>query len=294
MKSIYIGLFLFLSLSIFYLSIQANIIEGTGDSFPDQVIPELGGPGPIFSFGHNIQPKGTLILKKGFYYFSSDAPFHSTWLLSYATLYGFTQRFTGLIDLTIVLNQDIVPPFRSKGIGSLIFQGEYALYNYFDENSRHQFTLVGAIYTPSLSKQVPFAVTTPTTGYFAGFTSYNLTPIWYTYSCLGTIRFKKKGPVSLGSYIFSSMGIGRTVAKTPRTYFALVADSSVIYARPGFINKKRNLNSGFTFVGLGPTFRFSFNDLVVLGGLQYPIGQVVRNPIDLIQYRAGISFSWIF
>lgn len=262
--------------------------------FPDGELPETSGPGPVFSFGHNIQKKDQCVLKNKIAYYNRDFPDTSLWVSSYGALYGFTDSFTLLVNVPVIIKDEEVPGFRSRGLGSSSIQGEYAFYDHKEAGVRNQMTVVGALMIPSGAVDIMTIFAQPNWGYFFGFTTSNFAHVWYTYSAFGTYIPKKKKPLALGQHIFASLGAGRSLFQTPTLYFALLADLSIIYARPDLVMGHHNFTTGGTFIGLGPTFRFSYKDFVCLGGIQYPIGQTRGSLEPTLRYRTTLTLSWVF
>jgi len=258
----------------------------------------IGGPNPLFSIGHNIQKRHHGLVRS-FLFIERRNQGHSSVITHNGAYYGFTDRFTANIRIPIVKEQKS-PPLQSCGIGNIHLQGEYAFYNHFDGNSLSQATVVGTIRFPTSNARTKEIDTINAWSFLVGITTSNWSDIWHLYSDFGLDITTTHHHYKLGNQFTYNLGMGRIIKSKGLKeggflLLELLADINGLYKRPDVINGKPNLLLGSMVTYLGPTFRFSMPSFVFLGGLQYPIAQVYRNPKAIrTHYKLGLGAAWLF
>lgn len=259
---------------------------------------QIGGPNPLFSIGHNIQKKGHGFIRC-FAYRIKKSEERSSFVTHNGLYYGITDTLT--VNIRIPgLKYPKSPPLKSAGVGNVHLQGEWAFYNHFDKNCLSQATVVGTVRIPNSNVQVVTIDTAPSPNFLLGATTSNWSDTWHTYGDVAVNLMTTYKGSKLGNQFYYDLGVGRIVysKKLDRgglMYVELLIDINGTYSRPNTVNRQPDLLTGSIVTYLGPTFRFSLPNFVVLGGIQYPIGQVYRNPAAIrSHYKFGLGGAFVY
>ncbi len=253
----------------------------------------LEGPGPLFSIGHNILTKNELILDEELLYIKIT-PDNSSLINFNSVYYGITNRLSAVIIIPTILKDVDVQNARSKGLSNIIAQLEYAFYEHKEIDAIIQYTIIGNIFFPTTQVVKNFDLfDTKSPTFFLGLTTNNLSTVWYTYSDIGIFFTTKRRNFKLGNRIWYDIGFGRNFFERNKFSCAGLLEMSGIYERPDTINKKKFLKTGGNRLYFGPSLRFDYGGLVVIGGFQYVISDVSREDVSF-KYRSIISLSYVF
>ncbi len=259
---------------------------------------QMGGPNPLFSIGHNVQKKHHGMLRSTSFYEERDQS-QSLFVSYNGIFYGITDNFTMYARLPCVRERK-TSNLKSTGIGNLQIQGEWAFYNERVDDSFNQVTVLAAIRLPTSTVEFPGLDTFKATNFLFGLTTSNWSEKWHLYSDCGYLVFTTHQHFKLGNAFVYNLGLGRIIGSRPLKddgilYFELIADMNGLYEQPSILDKKDVFKTGGHVLFVGPTFRFSVPSFVLLGGLQYPISQRIKNPLfTKTNYKMGISLSWLF
>ena len=289
---------LFIFLCLFFIP----FVYPQGDTLgTDSLIDaQIGGPNPLFSIGHNIQKKGHgMVRNMSFYEYRDEGK--SSLTTHNGVYYAPTETLTVNIRVPVVMLPKTEGK-RSTGVGNIHLQAEWACYNHLDKKGcLSQVTLLGTVRIPGSGSNLTVididTVNAPNA--IMGFTTANWSNTWHNYSDFGVNLIATRHHFKLGNQFFFNLGLGRILfSKQLRKgllYLELLVDMNGTYRRPNLMYNKPDYISGGTITYLGPTFRFSVPSFVFLGGLQYPILQVHRNPAAIrSHYKWGLGAAWVF
>jgi len=244
-------------------------------------------PGPLFSFGQFIVPKGWTYVTGIIY--SLKGPY-----LEETSLWA--PRFThGLRDdLALTIYLPIALKFqefncKTSGFQDFAIRLEYQLFKKEIEEAKIRMTVLGTLYLPTGLPQ-----TIPETGfgspsYFMGTTMAYLSEHWYLFGAgFGHIMTKNANNSKFGNRVYYESGIGRNFYFIPKTLVALLFEVSGIFEQKDLICGAIDTNSGTNTIFCGPTVLIGNQDWFVQGGVVFPVLQ----QLDGIQPKA--SFFWGF
>ena len=260
------------------------------------------GVSPLFSFGHTILPKGTVII--------DEAVLHYGFTHRSATI-AFTDVFYSITDALTVNGQ--IPIFsqsppegtcgKKTGLADILLRGNYQIYLDKKENDhRYRIITTAGVRVPSSTVAQKTIYSLGATNFFLGITHELMTNDWYIYNDFGAVLTTKRHCTKAGNIILNNAGIGRVKCFNNRLYLTFFAELSSFYSRPDTVNGKRDLTTGETIIFVGPTFRLEyltspdpFRSILLQLGFQYVVDHRTRvKPTNDIKYVVGALLAYIF
>jgi hypothetical protein len=239
----------------------------------DDGLPYSYGPGPLFSFGQNVQKKNGFVYRQIYMFIERDL--QSIMELHNHGYYGFTNWLTLVIKQPIVLKRNTIKNntiINNRGLGSTRIELEMIPYMYeVAEEFRFRITsLIGIILPDSTTKLENF-ISLKSTSFFLGYTQSSTTPRIFQYSGLGiAIPTTKKHNSNFNYRVFYEMGFSHAIYNANDIYFGIDFEVSGEYQKSHRVHGKTDFTTGGNSIYYGPSFRFSMKHCIIQTGMQYP------------------------
>lgn len=251
-------------------------------------LPKVGGPGPLFAFGHNIVPKGVGVI--GGSVFQTQASRETLTFSRQIALYGLTNRCSILVSIPEV--QRTFRDLRSSGLSDLGLQLEYAYYEHRTHDHLTRATILGQLFLPTSNFHKELLLGRGTVTPFIGTTFSNLSPRWFTYGATGYLIPTHRKHIHYGGTLLYQLGIGTTIISDQRIWLGFLAELSGFYLQQDTINDVVNKNSGGNTIWAGPVVRMVWKGLLAQVGFQQVASQNLRGTQEKRQFRMGFSVAY--
>lgn len=248
-------------------------------------------PFQLFGFGQAIIKKGDCYLvetyEHGLGIFNSDKTLFTT------LLYGIHDNFS--LHVTVPVSfQTKRKNNKSSGLQDIILQGEFAFFSQQKETYDVQATIVGAFTLPtgSTSKTPPLGYGSP--AFFLGSTVNYLSIYWYTFASLGIVLPTNDNCIKPGNVLLYEFGLGHNLAyKADAWILAGLFEFNGIFTQQNKIGNRHLSNTGSNVIYIGPNLFFSFKNVILQGGIQWPVVQRCTRT-DFMHHRASVQVAFYF
>lgn len=273
------------------LLLTIHKLESVGGS----LLPFSSGPGPLFSFGLNVQPAKTLVYRQVYALHERDL---TTELVMHNHFYyGMTDR------LTLVLKQPIILKRRTNGIhsrgpGNVHIELETIPYIYeIPDEFRFRLTTVTGIIPPTTTIKARTQLSLHSNSYFIYATQSVTTQQLFQYSGIGAFITTQKNGFNYGSMLYYDLGIAYNIINNDSFNFNVDFEMSGEYQQARTVNYVKDYATGDNAIFFGPQIRVSTKHFIGQIGMQYPwIVHLKRPPTNPINYRLSVAgaFRYIF
>ncbi len=259
-------------------------------------LPYSAGPGPLFSFGQNVQKKNGFVYRQ--IYFVSEADLHTTFLLHNHIYYGITDTLTFVVKQPI-LAKNFRLGINGRGICNTRLELEFITYEYkIPDECRLRTTILGAMIFPTNTSKIITLQTTKSMNYFAGITESFATPKIFQYMFFGIFVPTSK---DYGFLFYCQTGFAHTIMRHDDFYLGVDIEVNVEYQKTHKFTNKPVLALGGTAIYIGPTLRASRDHFIFQIGIQYPCVRhsrpsdvSSRTDIDPTNYRMAFAAAMRF
>jgi hypothetical protein len=286
---------IFASLLILYHALlQAKVEEIKQLPIGNYALPTSQQPGPLFGFGQTIVDKGDVQVYLFIDYFKGKLITIESYEPS--ILCGISDSLALLIG---------VPEFakvknganQSAGAGDFFAQFEYAFYKRDTLYDGTQTTIVGNMTFPSGS-----VTKNPPTGFgsvsfFLGGTAEYMDFNWYYFGALGaTITTPAHHEIQFANIYFYQLGISRNISYGSNKWiFNVMLEIDGIYTDHMIgANGVTTANSGGHTLYIGPSLWWSTQQLLIQGGVAYPVVQHLFGRQNKIDFQFSLNMAWKF
>lgn len=282
-----------------YTLVYSDVYGQTNDESKKEEPPKIGNfslpssqqPYGLFAFGGNVIDEGEIQLFCFADYFKGKSKVVSDLIPS--ILYGITDEFS------IFLNVPYIPELRdgnhkSRGIGDVFIQTEYAFYNKKSPTFVDQATIVGNVTFPSGSVRK-----NPATGYgspsiFVGGTYTRMMVEWFAFTAQGVVVTTSNHRTKFGDQFLYQFGIGRNILSPPGWIYAWMVELDGQYSKKNRDHGKIDPNSGGNLILATPSLWISSKNILFQLGVSYPINQNLFGKQRKIDYAINLNLAWSF
>ncbi len=247
-------------------------------------------PGPFFSFGQNVIEKGDLIAR-GLVFELKGC---KATLLTFnpRLLYGLTDRFSAFIEApAVIAYRD--HKHRSSGLGSVIIEGECAVYVYRTLTSSTYATIVADIQAPAPAfKKIKTIFSS--LNFFIGTTASYLSIEWQAFVSTGALITTRRHQVKWGNVFLYELGLGHNLGNPYGWILSWLLEFNGIYSLQEKVGNRTNSNSGGNVIFVGPSLFASNEHFVVQAGVQGVLFQKLFGKQSKSIYRLAASVAYTF
>jgi hypothetical protein len=255
------------------------------------LLPVSQQPGPLFSIGQNIIDKGDKLgLVGGLNLFGPDQ--YSAVPIS-AFVYGMSDTSSVLLAVPYSFQKQGID--RSRGVGDIVAQFEYAFYQYAKPTFTYQATCLTRASAPtgSTKKNPPLGAGGPRFLFGATFSYTSIDWLWFV-SSAGNIATKGHNR-KIGSVFLYEGGFGKNIGTRPGWIFTWLIEFNGRYQSRTYQCSVTQCDSGSNVFYLTPSIWISSKRLIVQAGIsllpiQHLFGCQTRNEIGAI-FTIGWKFN---
>ncbi len=259
---------------------------------PDH-LPYASGPGPLFSFGQNVQQKNGFVYRQIYAYTETD--FHSILLIHNHFYYGITDY------LTFVLKQPIIAKnfqtgVNGRGLGNTRIELEGIPYMYhIPDEFRFRTTLIGGLIFPTNTSQIISLQTTKSMNYFAGVTESIATRNIFQYMFFGIFIPTSKHGNNFGFLFYYQTGFAHRIIMRDDFYLGADLEISGQYQKSQKVAGVTDYTTGGNTIFIGPSLRCSRDHFILQLGIQYPWVKHNKRPqLDPTNFRSAFAAAMRF
>ncbi len=251
-------------------------------------LPYTSGPGPLFSFGLNIQPKKSFVYRQ--IYALDERNLESRLIMHNHLYYGLSDHFTFIIKQPVILKRRTSGK-HSRGLGDSRFEIESIPYVYqIDDEFRFRITTVTGVIPPTTTSKAVTQLTLHSNSYFLGVTQSNTTPRIFQYGGIGIFIPTTKNKMYYGCRLYYELGFAHAIINNDTLFFGVDFEMSGEYQQSRQINGIPDFTTGSNMIFFGPTARISTEHFIGQLGMQYPWIRHVKvvNP-NKTNYRLSVA-----
>lgn len=271
---------------IFFLSLL--IVPLVAQTNRHSMLPFSSGPGPLFSFGLNVQPKNVLVYRQ--IYTMTERDLTTTLLQHNHLYYGLSDHFTLVIKQPVLLKQRVNGE-HARGLANVRIEIETIPYVYEVPNEfRFRLTTVTGIIPPTTTVKQITLQTLKSTNFFIFATQSNTTTKYFQYSGIGAFIPTTHKGLNFGATLYYETGLCRAVINTNSFFLGLTFEISGEYKLPRSQDGVTDFTTGSNMIYYGPTIRVSTAHFIGQIGIQYPWVRHLKQPTDNpINYRFAMA-----
>jgi len=246
---------------------------------------------PLYAFGQNIVDKGDLQL---FLYSGSlIGNANSFTEVDPSLLYGITNELSLFVELSIAAKFDQCGR-SSSGLGDLLAQLEYSLYEKDSMTATNQITLVGGAILPTGKALIFPSTGFGAPGFFIGATASHMGADWYVFTSQGGIITTEHKKTKFGNAALYQFGISRSVGNRPGWIFAPMLELFGIYTQRPKIKGRLDLNSGGNSFFIGPSIWIASERLIVQAGVAFVVAEHLFGRQPASHFFPAADIGWKF
>lgn len=243
-------------------------IPHTSESQRLTMLPFSKGPGPLFSFGLNVQPKHNFVYRQ--VYNLDERDITSRFIIHNHLYYGLSDHFTLVLKQPVILKRRTNGK-HSRGLGNVRIEIETIPYVYqIPDEYRFRITTVTGVIPPTTTSKAKTQLTLASTSYFIGVTQSNTTPRIFQYAGLGIFVTTKKDGFNNGSRLYYELGFAHAIINNKTIFVGVDFEMSGEYQQARTIKNRKDFSTGSNTIFFGPSMRVSTTHFIGQIGMQYP------------------------
>jgi len=251
-------------ISFLSLLLVVNTIKAQRDS----LLPFSKGPGPLFSFGLNVQPKNNFVYRQ--IYTLDERNLESRFVMHNHVYYGLSHKLTFIAKQPVILKRRTNGK-HSRGLGNARFEIETIPYVYqVADEYRFRITTVTGVIPPTTTSKATTQLTLHSNSYFLGITQSNTTPKIFQYGGIGIFIPTTKKSIYYGCRLYYELGFAHAIINNETLFFGVDFEMSGEYQQSRQINGVSDFTTGSNMIFFGPSARLSTEHFIGQIGLQYP------------------------
>ncbi len=277
----FILLYGFKSIAVVH-AIEPNSVDQHNSSF---LLFEL--PGPLFSFGQNIVPKGSAYLASSAYQ-QKGKNIEFTSLLFPRVVYGLRKDLSMLVSVPVAVNFNY-SGFQSSGIQDVRVALEYQLFKKELGDGKLRMTVLGSLSFPtgSIVKDPPTGL--GSTAFFFGTTQAYLTHDWYVFFSDFLYLTTKKNQNKFGNKFLYQAGIGKDFYSISQSIITLMLECYGTVEGKDLLHNVLDFDSGGHTLYCGPSLLLASEKMYIQGGIVFPVIQKLNGKQNKISFFWGLS-----
>ncbi len=248
---------------------------------------------PVFSLGPETIYQGGFGLETEFEFEESE---DDRWAaLHYEILYGLTRNITVTLSVPQILERNEGGE-TSSGLGEVTFRGKYNFYRKDSLGAQHKVTGILGIKLPTGEDETAPPLGTGTTDVLAGLSYGYESRTWYHFATFRYLWRTDRNGFNPGDRVFYDVAVGYRPWR--REYlewdFVTLLEMSGKCDFKSELEGAELLNSGGNTIWLGMTGLFSYRNLMIKGGVQFPVSQSFKGNQAKDGLRAVLAFEYHF
>ncbi len=274
-------------LTLFILTLFICRMTWAMDNGGNFALPPSQQPGPLFSFGQNVNGKNILQLQL-IPNQLVDSDGNDLLLIPVAT-WGATENLTLIYSLPVALDfSDNTSQMHSRGLSDLSLAAEYQFFSYSSSEEQTQGTLMGQLTLPSGSINTYPATGLGTESLFIGATGSMMSQEWYVFLSPGIYYFLPHKELRLGVVYLFEAGLGKNIYSVPnQSIFSALLEVELYYSSRDEAGRIVDRFTGGQFFALAPSLYWANKDWGIQAGIQIPVQQQWRQT----DYRQNLYAS---
>jgi hypothetical protein len=274
-------------------NLYAKEIEKRGEELPPKkgnfALPAALQPIKLFGNQQTMVDKGDLVLFNGLANNKgSDAT--KVWLPGF--VYGMMDTWSVYFAVPVILEEK-EKGFQSSGVGDASFLTEFALYSRTSRRSAQLWTLQATMSFPTGN---PLKVPSTGLGYPTWTLATLFTHMTVKFFCgagLWTTLHSNFNGSREGHTVNYNLAMGYNLGHPMRGILCGLLELDGIHKQRDVITCVKNPLSGGNLVYLGPSLFWSFSNVILQTGIQFPVMQHFRDPTERFGYRAALLVAWV-
>lgn len=249
-------------------------------------------PSPMFAIGQNIFDRREMVWQTPLLYFKG--PHLKNLTLGSGFIYAPNDHSSVYVVVpgTLFNEQDCE---RTRMLNDIFLQCEYCYYKKEARTYTAELTLVSDIFWTTDGGDTPLHQGSGVVSFYVGGTA-SITHInWYAYADAGVFMPTKDDVgTQFGKSVFYEWGVGHNIFARDKTVITGILVFNGIFSEPDIIRGRRDRNSGSNILYAGGELYSVYEPYVLQVGIQWPIMQKLKGDQPKIDYRFGVTFSWVF
>jgi len=249
-------------------------------------------PGPLFSFGQNIMREKSFMIDSYFEVQEGLEYVYSEW--DPMLMYGVTEKTTLTVIFPIISER--INRLSSTGAGNITLNFEHALYNHFEKDSNHQWTILASLLLPTAKKTHLAAINVnlaqPSTSFFIGTTAHHISAQWYVYAAVGALFGFPSNNTKYGTAILYDFGLSFPLRDRENSYLSIIFEANGRFRSSDVVDGIIDGLSGNNRIWIGPVFHWVYSEWTLQCGFQFPISQRFFVPQATPSYRIAFQLSF--
>jgi hypothetical protein len=243
-------------------------------------------PGPLFSFGQNIVPKGSSYLSASAYQFKGRKIEFTLFLPR--LVYGLREDLSMVISVPTAINFNYCG-FQSSGLQDVRIALEYQLFKKNVGDGKLRMTILGSPSFPtgSIKKNPPTGL--GSMGFFMGTTQAYLTHAWYLFFSDFYYLTTKKNGTKFGNTFLYQAGVGKDFYPIDRAIVTLMMECYGTVEGKSILCNVTDCNSGGNTLYCGPTVLLANEQKYIQGGIMFPVIQKLNGKQNKFSFFWGLS-----
>lgn len=246
---------------------------------------------PVFSLGPETIFKGGVGIETEF----EQSGGNKEQALHYEILYGITEN----IALTLE-----VPQFLKKreggdtssGLGDIALRGKYQFYRKDSLGAQDKATLIYGPKFPSGDEDKIPSLSTGSIEHLFGLSLGHESTILYGFATGRYLLKTDSGSKDKGDQLFLDISFGFRPWLRPYKSWDLVLllENSYVYTQKDEINETKQADTGGHKIFIGPTFLWSIRNIMLKGGVQFPVWQDLNGTQKETGFRSVVAIEYHF
>jgi DNA-binding transcriptional MerR regulator len=248
---------------------------------------------PVFSLGPETIYKGGLGFETEFEYEEGDTDKEIA--LHYELLYGITEDWSVTLDIPQILDKK-EGVLSSEGLGDIDLRTKYQLYRKDSLGAQDKVALIYGLELPTGDEKDNPPLGSGSYDHLFGLSAGHESITWYYFLTGRYVLNADAGALDKGDRLLFDGAVGlRPWLRSYKSWdLVVLLESSYIYAEKDVKNGAGLSNTGGQELFLGPTFLWSIRNLMVKGGIQFPIWQDLNGSQDKRDFRSQIALEYHF
>lgn len=248
---------------------------------------------PVFSLGPETIYKGGIGVESELEYEKGSQERELG--LHYEMIYGITQDISVSMALPHILEKYDAGDI-SRGLGETILRAKFQLYRKDMLRAQDKISVIYGIKFPTGNKDRTPPLGSGAFNHILGLSIGHESTTLYGFAATRYVLKNKNNGIKKGNQIFLDIAFGfRPWLRPYRSWdFVLLLENSYIFSYKNELKGIKQEKSGGQRIFTGPTFLWSIRNIMVKGGIQFPVWQDLKEDADELDFRQVIALEYHF
>ena len=248
---------------------------------------------PIFSLGPETIYKGGVGIEAEVEYGKGGSDREA--VIHYEIIYGVTENLSLTVELPHILEKKEGTQV-SDGLGELALRGKYQLFRRDTLGAQDKAALIYGLKFPTGGEDKKPALGSGSLDHLFGLTVGHESTTLYGFATGRYLLKTESGGKEKGDRVLVDVTFGfRPRLRPYKSWdFVVLLENSYIFAQKNKVDGAKQENSGGKEIFTGPTFLWSIRNLMIKGGIQFPIWQDLNGDQEERDFRSVLAVEYHF